>query len=159
VLKTLVDSRLVTTTDKTAEVSHEALIREWPTLRGWLEKNRAGIRIHRDLSEATRDWDNVLREPGALLRGVRLVQALEWAEENPAEMNALESQFLELSHEAAQREVRERDERQKRELEAARKLAETERARAESERQRAEEQVRYVSRVRLRNRVIAAAGP
>ena len=36
VLKLLTDARLVTTDEKTAEVAHEALIREWPTLRGWL---------------------------------------------------------------------------------------------------------------------------
>ncbi|HMD81844.1 MAG TPA: helix-turn-helix domain-containing protein, partial [Anaerolineales bacterium] len=37
VLKTLADARLIMTSQDSAEVAHEALIREWPTLRGWLE--------------------------------------------------------------------------------------------------------------------------
>jgi WD40 repeat protein len=146
VLKTLVDHRLVTTTKDTAEVSHEALIREWPTLRKWLDENREAIRIHRDLAEAARDWDNLMRDPGGLYRGVRLIQALEWAEENPGEMNALESDFLAASKAEAEREAREQEEQRRRELEAARKLAE-EQARAaeaayklaEAEKQRAAE--------------------
>ena len=35
VLKALADARLITTSEDSAEVAHEALIREWPTLRGW----------------------------------------------------------------------------------------------------------------------------
>jgi hypothetical protein len=35
-----------------AEVAHEALIREWPALRGWLDENREGLRLHRQLTEA-----------------------------------------------------------------------------------------------------------
>ena len=43
VLAALTDARLLTTTETTVEVAHEALLREWPRLRGWLEENaRAG---------------------------------------------------------------------------------------------------------------------
>ncbi len=42
VLKTLADARLMTTGEDTVEVAHEALIREWPALRGWLEEDREG---------------------------------------------------------------------------------------------------------------------
>ena len=49
VLKTLADARLVTTGEQTVEVAHEALIREWPALRGWLEEDRDGLRIHREV--------------------------------------------------------------------------------------------------------------
>ena len=42
VLATLVEHRLVVTGDITAEVAHEALLREWPRLRGWLEEDREG---------------------------------------------------------------------------------------------------------------------
>jgi hypothetical protein len=52
VLLTLADARLITTEQETAEVAHEALIREWPTLRGWLEENREALRLHRRLTEA-----------------------------------------------------------------------------------------------------------
>ena len=42
VLDVLAASRLVTLSDGTAEVAHEALLREWPRLRGWLERGRRG---------------------------------------------------------------------------------------------------------------------
>ncbi len=43
----LADARLIITGEDTVEVAHEALIREWPRLRGWLEDNREGLRLHR----------------------------------------------------------------------------------------------------------------
>ena len=57
-------ARLVTLGEGTAEVAHEVLIREWPTLRGWLEEDRAGIRLHRELGDAARRWDTGGREAG-----------------------------------------------------------------------------------------------
>jgi hypothetical protein len=66
VLKTLADARLVTTFKEEAEVAHEALIREWPTLRKWLAENRQGLRIHRRLTEAAQEWERLGRDPGAL---------------------------------------------------------------------------------------------
>jgi len=54
VLAILADARLVTTGEGTAEVAHEALIREWPTLREWLAEDREGLRLHRHLTEAAR---------------------------------------------------------------------------------------------------------
>ncbi len=57
VLKALADARLIITSQDSAEVAHEALIREWPTLRGWLEDNREGLRLHRHLTEAaSQEW-------------------------------------------------------------------------------------------------------
>jgi class 3 adenylate cyclase len=56
-LDQLADARLVTLSNGTAEVAHEVLIREWPTLRGWLEEDRAGTRLHRQLDHASRQWD------------------------------------------------------------------------------------------------------
>ncbi|MBP7692541.1 MAG: CHAT domain-containing protein, partial [Anaerolineales bacterium] len=126
VLKKLVDNRLVVTTDTTAEVAHEALIREWPQLREWIDHNREGLRIHRDLSKTAQDWEYLLRESGVLYRGLRLVQALEWAAEplNAQQTTDLEREFLAASEAEFEREAREKEEQQQRELEAARRLAE-----------------------------------
>ena len=60
----LVDARLLTTgRDETGaevvDVSHEALIRGWPRLRGWIDADRAGLLIHRRLTDAAREWDAV----------------------------------------------------------------------------------------------------
>lgn len=130
VLSALADARLVTTDANAAEVAHEALIREWPTLRGWLEEDREGLRLHRHLTEAAQDWDVGGRDPGSLYRGARLQQALEWAGAHPRDVNALELAFLDASREEAEREVREREAQRQRELDAALRLAEAERLHA-----------------------------
>lgn len=94
VLSTLTDSRLVTINDGSVEVSHEALLREWPRLRGWLEEDAAGRRLREHLTAAAREWDAAGREPGELYRGARLSAAVEWAESHDLELNELERRFL-----------------------------------------------------------------
>jgi len=150
VLVKLADARLIITGEGTVEVAHEALIREWPTLREWLAADREGLRLHRHLTEAAQEWELLERDPGALYRGTRLNQALEWVIANPHALNAQEQAYLEASREAAEREQAEREAARLRELETARKLAETESGRADAERQRAEEQGRSAKRLRQR---------
>jgi class 3 adenylate cyclase/WD40 repeat protein len=96
-LERLAEARLVTLDEGTAEVAHEVLIRRWPTLRGWLEEDREGIRLHRRLGDAARLWDAAGREPTDLYRGARLDAAMEWARANGAVLNATERDFLDAS--------------------------------------------------------------
>jgi WD40 repeat protein len=163
VLTTLADARLITTSEDSVEVAHEALIREWPTLRGWLEENREGLRLHRQLTEAAREWQAAERASEVHYRGARLAQAREWALTHAEEMNTLEHEFLGASIETSEREAREREEQHQRELEAAHTLAEAQRLRAESERQRAEVERRQTelqihSSKQLRRRAIYLSG-
>lgn len=104
VLKILSDARLITTDDKTAEVAHEALIREWPTLRNWLEEDREGLYTHRRLTEAAQEWDKLNRDPGALYRGLRLVRALEWVKAHYEMLSTLERDFIEASRKSESQE-------------------------------------------------------
>ena len=60
-LKTLADARLVTLSEDTAEVAHEALIREWPALRRWLSEDRESLRLHRRLTEAAQGWEKTVQ--------------------------------------------------------------------------------------------------
>ena len=150
VLKALADARLITTTEDSAEVAHEALIREWPTLRSWLEENREGLRLHHQMTEAAQEWQALSRAPDVLYRGARLTQTSEWAATHKEEMNTLEHEFLLTSMEAAEHDVRERESQRQRELESAYKLAEAEKQRAEMESQRAEEQVHTSAQLRKR---------
>src|SRR5581483_5993291 len=76
VLQLLANARLITLNQDTAEVAHEALIREWQTLREWLTQDRDGLRLHRHLTQAAQDWQLLEHDPGALYRGARLAQAL-----------------------------------------------------------------------------------
>jgi WD40 repeat protein/class 3 adenylate cyclase len=142
VLRTLADARLITTGEDTVEVAHEALIREWPTLRGWLDEDREGLRTHRHLTEAAQEWERLDREPGELYRGARLAMASEWAAEHAGELNPLEREFIEASRGAAEQAEREKEAARQRELAQARALAEEQERRAEAERERAEEQAR-----------------
>jgi len=157
VLKLLADARLITTSEGYAEVAHEALIREWPTLREWLNENREGLRLHRHLTEAAQSWQKLNRDAGELYRGARLAQTLEWTKENSGELNPLEREFLDASKEMLEREEAEREAQRQRELEVAQRLAETERQRAEAERQRASEQAHAATQLRQGRRYLIAA--
>lgn len=148
VLNTLANARLITIDQNTAEVAHEALIREWPTLRRWLEEDRDGLRLHRHLTEAAQEWEHHQRDPDGLYRGARLAQALEWSGACPADLNAQERAFLEASQALVEQEAREREAQRQRELASAQKLTET-------ETRRAEEQVHAARRLRQRGVFLA----
>lgn len=130
VLKLLADARLVTTSAQAAEVAHEALIREWPALRRWLDEDRASLRLHRELNEDTREWGELQRDAGALYRGARLAAAAEWAGNHTAEMTPLEAEFLHASRQAVEQEQREREAQRQRELHQAQQLVSMQRQRA-----------------------------
>jgi hypothetical protein len=55
----------------TVEVAHEALLREWRRLRGWLEAAREDVRIQRRLAAAASEWTEVGQDQSFLLRGDR----------------------------------------------------------------------------------------
>ena len=104
VLAVLADDRLVTIGDGGVEVAHEALLREWPRLRGWLEDAAEGRRLHRHLRHAASDWLAARRDSDELYRGVRLAAALDWNAEHAQEINELEREFLAHSRAEAERE-------------------------------------------------------
>ena len=105
-LKRLADARLLTLGEGTAEVAHEVLIREWPTLRLWLDEDRDGIRLHRQLGDAARMWEAGGREPSDLYRGPRLVAATDWVRAHRPELNATERSFIDASVAEVDRERR-----------------------------------------------------
>ena len=106
VLAALTDSRLLTVSEGEVEVAHEALLREWPRLRAWLEEDAHGRRLHRHLRAAAREWQAGGRDPGELYRGARLASALDWAAHHDPELNATERGFLARSRSASERAQR-----------------------------------------------------
>lgn len=144
VLNLLAGARLITLSENTAEVAHEALIREWHSLREWLNQDREGLRLHRNITEGAQEWELLERDPGTLYRGVRLLQARDWAALHPTVLNANEKAFLDASDELEKQEQVEREEQQRRDIESVRKLVETERESA--------------ARLRVRNRIILGVG-
>lgn len=112
VVEVLARARLVTIDGPTVQMAHEALLREWPRLRGWLDEDRDGRRIHRHLTHAARAWEELGHEPTELYRGPRLATVGEWLtrDGNDRELNDLEASFLSASTalDDAQRRERER---------------------------------------------------
>ncbi|MBD0283639.1 MAG: AAA family ATPase, partial [Thermoleophilaceae bacterium] len=106
VLTVLAGERLVTISEGGVEVAHEALLREWPRLRGWLEDDAQGQRLRLHLAAAARDWDAGGRHVEDLYRGARLASALDWTTTRRGELNEIERAFLHESRAASERSHR-----------------------------------------------------
>jgi WD40 repeat protein/DNA-binding SARP family transcriptional activator len=105
VLAALTEARLLTVGAGTVELSHEALLREWPRYRGWLEEDRVGRRLHAHLRVTAGEWDAHGRDPGDLYRGARLAAALEFSAQHPDQMDRLERDFVLAGRVEAEREA------------------------------------------------------
>ncbi len=103
-LKMLKDAHLITWDETAVRLADETLIREWKRLREWLDADREGLRLHRHLAQATQEWEMMQRDSGALYRGARLAQALEWAQTNANEISEREREFLDVSNQVAESE-------------------------------------------------------
>jgi class 3 adenylate cyclase/WD40 repeat protein/energy-coupling factor transporter ATP-binding protein EcfA2 len=102
VIEKLTTGRLLTRDDGTVEVAHEALIREWPRLRDWIEADAEGRQVRLRLIESAQAWDAAGRGEEDLYRGARLAAALEWAQDHEFEINAMERDFLAASRTSAE---------------------------------------------------------
>jgi TIR domain len=91
--------RLLTTNEiagkTTIEVSHEALIREWPRLLLWANESRGDIRLQQTISKDADAWEQHHRATDRLYRGSQLKEARVWAERNISSTN--EAAFLRAS--------------------------------------------------------------
>jgi transcriptional regulator with XRE-family HTH domain len=130
VLNTLAEARLITLNEDTAEVAHEALIREWQRLHEWLTEDREGLLLHHHLTDSALEWEARGHDTAELYRGARLAQTHEWASANEERLNAAERAFIAASIEQEQHAAVEREAQRQRELKAAQQLAETEKKRS-----------------------------
>jgi hypothetical protein len=74
-LERLAATRLITIDRDSVELAHEALLRAWPRLAGWIAQDRDALRAQHRIAEATAIWEAHDRDPDTLLRGARLEQA------------------------------------------------------------------------------------
>jgi WD40 repeat protein/DNA-binding SARP family transcriptional activator len=111
VIGLLAGARLLTVSAGTVEFAHEALLREWPRLRTWIEDDREHLRVHRNLRSAAHEWLRLDQDEGALYRGSRLAEAREWSEHTDLRPTDLERDFLSAS---LRRERRDRGARRRR---------------------------------------------
>ena len=98
------EARLLTISEGALEISHEALLSEWPRLVAWLDEDRLGRQVREHLAESARQWDEHGRHPGDLYRGPRLVTALELLDDNRVVPNAVERDFLDAGRREQERE-------------------------------------------------------
>ncbi|MDP8956979.1 MAG: hypothetical protein M3N24_08485, partial [Actinomycetota bacterium] len=158
VLARFTQDRLLTMSDSTVEVAHEALLREWPRLRGWLEEDLQGHQLRQHLTQAAKQWEASGRDASEVYRGARLSAALDWASTRGPDLNQLERDFLAESREASEHEA-ERQRRTNRRLRGllvgtaaflavalvAGVLALVQRGRARGEAERAEREARIAT--------------
>ena len=141
----------------TVEVAHEALLREWPRLRGWLNESRDELRLQRRLGVLSAEYTQSNADTSFLLRGGQLQQFEDWAASTTIALTTDEQHYLDASIAARTTSQAEEAARQRRELEQAQTLAETERQRSEEATLRAEEQTASASRLRQRAMLLAGA--
>lgn len=111
VVEAMSRGRLLTVSDGSVEVAHEALFREWPRLRTWLAEDASGRAIQRRLAVAAAEWEAEGREPSALWSGTRLATGLEVAESRPEELTPVEQDFLHAGRDAMDADRRAAEER------------------------------------------------
>ncbi len=85
------------TGEATIELAHEALLREWGRLAGWIDRHRDDLRRHGSLAAAAREWEASGKDPDYLLAGSRLADYEEWGRGTDLQLAAREREFLDAS--------------------------------------------------------------
>jgi len=121
VVQKLADEKLVVTSGDSAaesmvEVAHEALIRHWPRLRDWVDKNREALRTERMIQVAAEEWRNAGKpERDYLWGGAKLAAAESYSGSVP--LSSLAQEFIQASREHQEEEIkRERELRRQAEI-------------------------------------------
>lgn len=91
---------------ETVALAHEALLRQWPTLRAWLDESRDFIMWLERLRGRMREWEEGGRHADLLLRQQELAAARTWTAQRPGEVSAEEAEFVRLSRLHRRRSVR-----------------------------------------------------
>jgi hypothetical protein len=82
------------------DIIHEALFRQWETLRQWISEERDFLRWRQRLDERRRDWIGAERDPQQFLRGRILDEASGWLQSCGPILSEDQRQFIRDSHEA-----------------------------------------------------------
>lgn len=146
---------LVTSEDaslgRAVEVSHEALIRNWTALRGWIEVNRDWLRVRTRIRRSMQAWEEAGRDVSLLLpAGIPLEEGRKLLHEQSDVRADDLAPYIDASIEAEETREREAAERDRKERDTERKLREE----AEGRRKEAEARLR-VSRWLTRGAIAA----
>ena len=78
----------------TVEVAHEALIRNWHRLRGWLNEDREFLLWRQRTQIQVAQWEQHARDASYLLRGLSLSEAERWLVHRRQDLTSAEQVFL-----------------------------------------------------------------
>jgi len=67
------------------DLAHDSLVGGWPLFRRWLDEDRQRLRLHRYITQCASEWQSHKKDEGALLLGMRLREAREYAA-NPIQL-------------------------------------------------------------------------
>ena len=103
----LADARLVVVSPaEEVEVAHEALIRNWPRLRDWLQDARRGLQMRESVRQAADEWHSRGRDDGYIAhRGNKLKDVETAIAKAELSLNDLESSYLQACRTAEQKDM------------------------------------------------------
>lgn len=86
-------------------LARPALPHAWPRFRHWIDNNRDGLAVHKEILTAARRWDGAGLRDGDLFRGSSLDNALQWAANSRRNITLapVERAFLQASANLARR--------------------------------------------------------
>jgi hypothetical protein len=92
----------------TVEVAHEALLRVWPLLRGWLDESRDFLLGSQQLEQDLGQWlaASTADKPRALLSGLKLARGRAWLAERSHQLRPELRDFIRASEHRAVRQRR-----------------------------------------------------
>ena len=92
----------------TVEVAHEALLRVWPQLRGWLDESRDFLIGSQQLEQDMAQWQaaSPADKPRALLSGLKLARGRTWLAERGHQLRPELRSFIQTSQQRAARQRR-----------------------------------------------------
>jgi hypothetical protein len=100
----LIDARLLTadrtpaSSQPTVEVSHEALLRAWPRLQGWLKERRKFVQWRaQDLAPNLERWLDSSKNPEFLLPRSQRDPAVKWLNDYPDELAGPPADYIQAS--------------------------------------------------------------
>ena len=147
-LRRFIDARLLVTDRdpqgrETSEIAHEALLRTWPQLSGWLMEDMDKLRLLESLIRAAEEWDQGGRRDDLLVhRDGRLKDALALAGNSRFSMPeaSVERAYLTACSEAQRVRDAAAKEEQERRIHDAEQIAEQQKKAAEAQKRIAEKQ-------------------
>lgn len=82
---------------ETVEVAHEALLRHWKRLLGWIEEDRAFLLWQKRLAHQLEDWRNSDDKTGLELSGAQLDTAMSYRQTRHDDLDEAEREFIRIS--------------------------------------------------------------